>query len=138
MSDTLDQLIRLHNWKLDETRRKAVELERLADHLRGQIDALDAELAQERAAAEESIELRRMLPGYVAQVRRRRARIEASLRDVEVQIEGVREEVAEAFRELKKYEQAQRNRMARREAAQRRREQIVNDEIGLSMYRRRR
>lgn len=137
MSDSLSQLIRLRRWKLDEARRKAVELERLADRLRGEIAALEADLAREQAAVEKELELRRVFPGYAEQVRARRARLETSLRDVESELEQVREEVGAAFRELKKYEQAQRNRAELRQAALRRREQILGDEIGLSMFRRR-
>lgn len=132
----LEQLVRLHRWKLDEKRRKGAELERLVDRFRRDIEQLKAELRQEQEAAAGSIELQRSLPGYARAIRNRCARLDASAREVESELEQVREEIAEAFRELKRYEQALSNREARRQAVLRRREQIASDEIGLSIYRR--
>jgi flagellar protein FliJ len=133
----IEQLIRLHRWKLDEKRRRGADLERLADRFRRDIEQLKAELRREQEAAASSIELQRSLPGYASAIRNRCARLETSAREVESELEEVREEIAEAYRELKRYEQALSSREARRQAVLRRREQIASDEIGLSIYRRR-
>ncbi|WP_119459848.1 flagellar FliJ family protein [Rhodospirillaceae bacterium SYSU D60014] len=133
----IEQLIRLHRWKLDEKRRRGADLERLADRFRRDMEQLKAELRREQEAAASSIELQRSLPGYASAIRNRCARLETSAREVESELEEVREEIAEAYREMKRYEQALSSREARRQAVLRRREQIASDEIGLSIYRRR-
>lgn len=133
----IEQLIRLHRWKLDEKRRRGAELERLVDRFRSDIELLQAELRQEQVMAADSLELQRTFPGYASAIRSRCARLETSAREVEGELEQVREEIAEAYRELKRYEQALSSRQARRQAVLRRREQIASDELGLSIYRQR-
>lgn len=133
----LEQLIRLHRWQLDEKRRRSADLTRLAERLRGEIAQLEAELRREQEMAAGSIELRRTFAGYASATRSRCAKLTASAREVEAELEQVREEIAEAFQELKRHEQAFSNRQARRQAMLRRREQIASDEIGLAMFRRR-
>jgi flagellar export protein FliJ len=132
----LEQLVRLHGWTLDERRRKAADLEQLADRLKADLSRIDGELEREAKTAAESPELRAAFTAYSAIARRRRDKLARSVADVETEIERAREEVAEAFQELKRYEQALANRKARAAGVVRRREQTAADEVGIEMFRR--
>ena len=132
----LDQLVRLHGWTLDERRRKAADLEALADRLRADLARIDGELENEAATASASPELRAAFSAYAAIARKRRDKLARSVVDVEEEIERARADVTEAFQTLKRYEQALANRKAREADTRRRREQLAGDEMGLPMHRR--
>ena len=134
----LDQLVRLRTWTLEEHRRRLGGLEGIAGQLRAEISRLDADLEQEKRIAATSLECSRALPAYAAHVRRRRGKIVQSLAELAEEIERARGEVEAEFQELKKYEQAARNRRNREHMLQQRRERIENDEVGITMFRRRR
>jgi len=135
----LDQLIRLHRWRLEDERRKMADLQRLADKLVEQIARLDEDVMREAAATKASgtPELVKAFAAYADLSRLRRDKLERSRQDVEARIETARELVLETFRELEKYEQAQRNRQAKRQAELKRRERIGEDEVGIDRHRRR-
>jgi len=136
----LDQLIRLHRWRLEDERRKMAELQRLADKLIDQIAGLDEDITREAATTRSigSPELNKAFAAYADLTRLRREKLERSRQDVQARIESARELVLETFRELEKYEQAQRNRQAKKQAEIKRRDQLVADEIGIDRHRRRR
>ena len=131
-------LIRYKKWNLDEKRRALGELERLERNLRAELASLADELKAEQAAALESSEGRYAFAGYAKAARARAARLNESLASAQSQAEAVRDEVAQAFEELKRYEltQAKHEREARLEDA--RTEQRVLDDISQDGYRRRR
>ena len=136
--NALEQLIRVHSWSLDEKRRQAVELDRLADKLRGDLSRVDAEMEAEKKSVGLSLELAPAFAAYLKVAQGRRARLLRSIADVEAEILRVQAEVADAYQQLKKYEQALANRNQRERLKVTRREQIANDELGLAMYQRRR
>ena len=53
---TLDSLIRVNRWKLDERRRQLGELERLSERLGNEAIRLEQELASEQQVASASLE----------------------------------------------------------------------------------
>jgi flagellar FliJ protein len=132
----LDQLLRLQRWTLDEKRRQAGDLELLIDRLVQDITQLDDAVAHEIEAARASIELQRMLPGYRQAMKDRRGRLEKSLIDLRGELDKLREQITEAFSELKKTEQTVNNRQQRQRLAERRKDQAISDEIGLQQHRR--
>lgn len=136
----LDQLVRLHRWRLEEERRKMAELQRLAERLAEQVKTLDDSVAREAAAtkADATPELRRAFAAFADLARLRREKLVRSQADVTARIETAREAVLETYRELEKYEQAQKNRELRKLNEMKRRERIREDEIGLDLHRRRR
>lgn len=134
----LDQLLRLQKWNLDEKRRQAADLEGLIQRLQGDIAHIDAEVAREIEAARNDLEAARVLPPYRAVMATRRERLEQSVADVTLELERVREEIAESFADIKKTEQAIQLRLERRRQEQARREQIAADEMGLEQHRRNR
>lgn len=132
----LDQLVRLHRWTLDEKRQKLAELERFRAKLVDNIDALEAELAREQAAAERSSIASMSLPAFIKATIDRRRKIEGSIAEVDRSIAAAREEIAEAFQEFKKYETAHGNHLRREARKQSRREQAAADELAIDMHRR--
>lgn len=132
----LDQLIRLQRWTLDEKRRQASDLELLIERLATDIANLDRQVQREIAAARDSIEMQRALPGYRDAMKDRRARLDKSLTDLKDELAKLQEKISEAFSDLKKTEQTVKNREQRQRLADRRREQVASDEIGLQMHRR--
>ncbi|MFZ5789653.1 MAG: hypothetical protein ACOY3L_03040 [Pseudomonadota bacterium] len=134
----LDQLVRLHRWRLEEERRKMAELQRLAERLAEQVRALDESVAREAAAikADATPELSRAFAAFADLARLRRDKLARSQADVATRIETAREAVLETYRELEKYEQAHKNRELRKLAEMKRRERIREDEVGLTLHRR--
>ncbi len=132
----LDQLLRLQRWTLDEKRRQAGDLELLIERLVQDINKLDEQVEHEIAASRANVELQRALPGYRQMMKSRRERLDKSMLDLRAELEKLREQITEAFSELKKTEQTMKNRQQRQRLAERRKEQAANDEIGLHLHRR--
>jgi flagellar export protein FliJ len=131
-----NSLVRITRWHLDEKRQKLAELERLAERLRGDLQRLDEGIAAEEKLAEQDDMARRAYPAFLEAELDRRQRLEKSIADVEQEIEAAREEVGEAFRELKKYELAEDNERQRVRKRRDRIEQQQSDELGAQLHRR--
>lgn len=132
----LDGLIRLHEWKLDEKRRKVADLERLAARLHGQIMDLEEEIRAEQKVSADDPAVAYGYGNYAAAAIERRDRLHRSLQEIETEMTVALEEVSSAFREFKKFDLI-RSRNVHREATRRRRaEQADLDEAGLTLYRR--
>jgi len=132
----LDQLVRLHRWTLDEKRQKLAELERFRAKLLANIDALEADLAREQAAAERSEVSSFSLPAFIKATIDRRRKIEGSIAEIDRSIAAARDEITQAFQEFKKYETAHGNHLRREAQKQSRREQAASDELGIELHRR--
>ena len=132
----LDQLMRLQRWTLDEKRRQASDLELLIERLIQDINKLDEQVEREIEASRADLELQRALPGYRGVMRSRRERMDKSLVDLRGELEKLREQITEAFSDLKKTEQTQKNRQQRQRLAERRKDQAISDEVGLQQHRR--
>ena len=132
----LDQLIRLQRWTLDEKRRQATDLELLIERLIQDINKLDEQVEREIEASRADLELQRALPGYRGVMRSRRERMDKSLVDLRSELEKLREQITEAFSDLKKTEQTVKNREQRQRLAERRKDQAISDEVGLQQHRR--
>lgn len=132
----LNQLLRLQKWTLDEKRRQAADLVSLIERLQGDIARLDDEVAREIEAARIDLEASRLLPPYRDMMGKRRDRLEQSVADVTLELDRVRDEIAETFGDIKKTEQTIQNRIERKRQAMARREQIETDEMGLEQHRR--
>jgi flagellar export protein FliJ len=132
----LDQLMRLQRWTLDEKRRQASDLELLIERLIQDINKLDVQVEHEIEVSRNDIELQRALPGYRQAMKSRRERLDRSLLDLRGELEKLREQITEAFSELKKTEQTVKNRQQRQRLAERRKDQAISDEVGLQQHRR--
>ena len=135
--NTLNTVIRLHRWNLDEKRRALGELEALASRLDDQISRLDSDLAGERDLASAGGESAAAFAAYLKGVRTRRAHLAESRGQVSLQVSVAGDEISEAYRELKKFEVAQADRDRRAHIRLRRREAQILDEVALTGHVRR-
>lgn len=133
----IDSLIRLHRHRLDEKRRHLAELDRLAERLQSEGHRLEQELLSEQEIAAASPEARHAYSNYARELNERRAKLAASLEEVEGQTAAAREALAEAFQEVKRYEITAANRQKRERQILGRRIQVEQDEIAAQLYSRR-
>lgn len=132
---SMEGLVRLRRWTLDEKRRTLVGLERLEARLRGDLERLEREIEAEKASAGDALESGRVFPLYAAAALKRRDRLLQSLQKIENESDQARVAIQEAFEELKKVEQTRANLEQRRRARQNRREQAQLDEVALQLHR---
>jgi flagellar export protein FliJ len=132
----LNQLLRLQKWTLDEKRRQAADLVALIERLQSDIAKLDEEVAREIEVARTDLEASRHLPPYRDMMAKRRERLEQSVADVTLELDRVRDEIAETYGDIKKTEQTIENRLERKRQAAAKREQTEIDEMGLEQHRR--
>lgn len=131
-----ESLIRLHKFQVDEKRRKVAELELMLAEFRQRERDLEAQVEAEQRKAGISDVAHFAYPMFAKSVIRRRENILQSIDGIERQLEVAKEELAGAFRELKKYELLEdgRKRKVRKEIM--RVEQAELDEIALTIHRR--
>ena len=131
-----ESLIRLHRFQVDEKRRKLAELELMAQEFRARERELEAQVEAEQKKAGISDVAHFAYPMFAKSVIRRRQNILTSIEDIERQLDAAKEELTDAFRELKKYEiiEDNRKRKVRREVM--RTEQAQLDEVALGIHRR--
>ena len=132
----LGSLVRVHSWALNEKRQTLAGLEELSDKLRQDLENLEAELQHEQSAAAGSVEGTIAFPAFVAAALERRKKLRVSIANLDLAIEAAREEVREAFQEVKKYELARDNHDKRERERIAKREQNALDELGVNLHRR--
>ncbi len=134
----LKNLIRLHEWTVDERRRELGVHLRLLSELDQSVADLEAELQREQALAGSGADgMNITFMAYFEQVQKRRKRLQARIRQQEQEIQDARDILGRAYMELKKYEVAQEVRDRKEALEEARREQEALDDVGLQLYRRR-
>lgn len=131
-----ETLIRLHRFQVDEKRRKLAELELMAQEFRARERELEAQVLAEQKKAGISDVAHFAYPMFAKSVIRRRQNILASIEDIERQLDAAKEELAAAFRELKKYELLDDSRKRKHRKEVMRVEQAELDEVALGIHRR--
>jgi flagellar export protein FliJ len=134
---TLETVIRLHRWQLDERRQQLAELERLEAKLRAEAQRLLHERDEEQRVAAAAPEASAAYANYAAALLDRQRRLEHSIAEVSEQAQRARDALAESFRDVKRFEIAAANRLKRSRAVVARRQQVASDELGVQIYRRR-
>jgi flagellar protein FliJ len=134
---SLDTLIKLHRWQLDEQRRKVAEFENLAEKLRAELQRLDAEEEYEQQVAGSSYEASYAYSSFARALIDRRAKLTKSVEETEQQIVEARAALADAFAEVKRYEIAAANRLLAKHRGLERLRQQELDEVALAGFRRR-
>ncbi len=130
----LGSLVRVHTWALNEKQQTLAGLEGLGDKLRKDLEGLEAELQQEQSAATNSIEGTIAFPAFVAAALERRKRLRVSIANMDLAIEASREEVREAYQEVKKYELARDNHQRRERDRLALRERNALDELAATLH----
>ena len=134
----LATLIRAQRWRVDAVRREIAELEGVAAERRASAGRFEGEVVAEQARARaDEVGRFAYAGGYAQSVIARRAGFAQAIADVEADIALRRQDLAELFAELKRYEIVRDQRVAREAAEEARREAIVADELGLELHRRR-
>jgi len=132
----LSNLIRLHKLKLTEQQKKLNDLQAVAQGFLHEAEAIDQSARNEAASAESNAETAYTLGSYVQASLARRATLQTSIAEIEREMGIIRDLVAAAFRELKRYELIAERHAADQVRSRRRRERRTEDELGMSMFRR--
>ena len=136
MAKNLNTVIRLNEWTVDERRRELGEVLRALAALEDGLERLRQELIKEQNAVMASPGEAGFFYGNYAQaVIGRRQTLNDGIQRMEAQVAAARERLNEAYRELKKFEVAQKTRDERQARELARREQGILDEIGLTLFR---
>jgi len=137
MSKTLANLIRLHKYRVDEKRRVlGVLYSELADLEQKLTDLESQVLEEQRVAKEVSSQAMFAYGGFHQRAMVIRQEIHAFIVAKEEEVETARDDVNEAFRELKIYEEAEKNRLKKEKEERNRKENIEMDEIAQNLFRR--
>jgi len=133
---TLDSLIRLHRWQVDEQRRRVADLEQLAEKLREDLRRLEAEQMNEQEVARTTPEIAYSYGSYAGALVERRRNLLRSLADAERRLSEARESLAAAYQEAKRYEIAAARRRLQHRRELDRADQANMDELGIEIHRR--
>lgn len=132
----LRTLIRLHKWALDDKQRKLGQLLRFEAALYNRKDLIARQYAEEERVANENQTAALTFGAYVEWYIAERDRVIQAIEENKLEILKVRDEIFDAFQELKTFEITQENRDKREKEELERKMGAVLDEIGLNLYRR--
>ncbi len=138
MAETLDTLIRLSRWTVDEKRRALAALLAQEEELLERRRRLEEEMVAERQAARDDPEgAGTAFAAYAQRHRERLTALDRAIVAVRARLREAHEQLAEAFRRRKTYEIAQDMRRQREREEAERRDRAALDEIALNQHRRR-
>lgn len=132
----IDTLIKLSKRQLDELRREMVKVESQKEKLLEAIQRLNEELQRELKLAGEQVEWSGFFGGFAKRIQARQETLYTEIHRLDAIIEKMRDQIAEAFGELKRYELAKENAKQRAKEAQARKDTIMLDEIAGQQFRR--
>jgi flagellar export protein FliJ len=134
----LESLLRLHSWTVDERRRELGVLLAKEDELIRFGEELDRQLLREqKAAAAEPTTAGFIYAAFAEYHRWQREQLANALAALHGEIEAARDRLAEAYRQLKIYEEVQKERARNEREEEARKEQIAFDEIAQTQFRQR-
>ena len=139
---TLQTLIRIHEWHLEEKRRVVVELETERDSISARLAGLDAEIAAEKNFVASQVDDHYRMAAldfnhYHDEALLKRGDLQLEQRFNAEKLEAAMVEVTLAYQELKKYETALEQRLKREALIASQKEQIRLDDIAIEGFRRR-
>jgi flagellar FliJ protein len=130
-------LVRVYRMRLNDARRGLADLFREKEGILAECDRIAGEVEAERIIAAGSLEAGTAFARYRGAMIMRREALNPLIADVDRRIAEVNEHIAVLFRELKKYELTLEQREQEKAREEERREQLLLDELGLEMFRRR-
>lgn len=133
---TLKTLIKLHRRQLDELRRQMTDLEKQKAQLQQASAKLQDELRDEIDKAGVQPEMGQFFGGFAKRIQQRQDEIGSEISELDVQINALNDEIAEAYTDVKKYEIAEENAIKREKEAESRRETNMLDELAAQQHRR--
>ncbi|MAE52237.1 MAG: hypothetical protein CMH27_10540 [Micavibrio sp.] len=133
----LEALIRVRRHAVEQKQKFLAELYKQADELEGQKEAMIKTLAEERKKVDEmGVEALGYFGHYSEAVRGRVEDIDEAMAKLNNRIEHAREDMRDAFADLKKVEITQERREAEDDKELKKKENDLMDEIALEGYRR--
>jgi flagellar export protein FliJ len=130
-----DSLIRIHRFQVDEKRRRVVQIETMmADFEKKAVDLENQIQAEQRKAGIDDV-THYAYPTFAKAAIARRDNIKASISELNGQLEEAKDELSNAFSELKRLELIEEREMMKVKRAQMIREQTGLDEAALNLYR---
>lgn len=133
---SLENLVRVHQWILDEKRQRLLGLQQLRDRMGGDLEVLDEQLAAEREAAGRTMDGALAFQTIIPAIEERRDKLCNTIANLDKELDAARDEVGDAFQELRKYVSAQELQQRQEVEQRRRREKLPFDETGVGLYRR--
>ena len=131
-----DSLIRLHRFQVDEKRRHVTEIETMIADFRRKETELEQQIAAEQDRAGISDVTHFAYPTFAKAARERCENLTKSIAELETQLAAAKDDLSEAFAELKKFELLQEKETIRVKAEIAAHDQAEMDDIGLGMHRR--
>lgn len=133
----LDGVIRVRKWDLDEKRRALGQLLDQEQRALGVIARHQKDMDdQARMAAEDALGAGMGYGIWLKRARKKSEALDRALQQIRDAIERARDDMAEAFKDLKTLELAQQARLDAARRERERKEQIALDEMGIEMHRR--
>jgi flagellar FliJ protein len=129
----LDKLIRVHQWRLNEKRRKVEELENLTARLKAEIEQIEASLRSEQQKAAYDTKIATGYGICASAVIARREKLIQSLTGLENEMLQATNEVSAASREFERFD---RMRTRNQEKAQREMKRLQAVRVGQSGFKR--
>lgn len=134
----LEALIRVRRHAVEQKQKFLAELYKQADELEGQKETMLTTLAEERKKVDEmGVEALGYFGHYSEAVRGRVEDINEAMKKLNNRINIAREDMRDAFAELKKVEITQERRSAEEDKELKKKESDLLDEVALEGYRRR-
>ncbi|NWG47047.1 MAG: flagellar FliJ family protein [Alphaproteobacteria bacterium] len=131
---SLESLIRIHRFQLDELRAELVRLEAERGALLTQADEIDIEMEVESARIHLGLAEAQGFSVWIGARLAHQAGLRRRAQDLDAEIEAQRDRVAEGFRELKTIELLWEEHLARAATERARRETAALDEAALTAH----
>jgi flagellar export protein FliJ len=131
-----ESLIRLHRFQVDEKRRKVSEIETMINDFKRKQAELTQQIESEQTKSGVDDVNHYAYPTFAKAAIKRRENLDASINELKRQMEDAKEELGDAYAELKKYELLHEKEEDRKQQERMTREQGELDEVALNIYRR--
>ena len=128
MSSSLEQLIQISKFKIDEKRRKVGTLREFSERIQRNLLELETEIDQEMGIHDHGTPPV-FKQTYIRAAQERRTNLLTSLQKVEAEIEGLNEQLQDLFSEMKRYELTHKKRQQTRKDTITRKQNQAMDEI---------
>ena len=125
-------MARMHRFRMDQHRRKAVEIEAMRAGFQAQDADLDRDLAREKGALQSDNMAMTDFAAYLKRLEERWETLAASIAEASRALDRVNEHMAIEYREAKKFELALEREEKRKKHEADKAEQAMLDEIGLT------
>jgi flagellar protein FliJ len=132
---SLDSLVRLYKFQLDEKKRKLSDVRDMAGQLSHGLKMLDEELEREQAIASRNSTHASMFAAFRTQAAARKVTLMQSIERLEEEVLHINDEITAHFQELKRYETAREDRVSTARVKRDKRETAFADELALQQHR---